>query len=106
MRGLVRCSSRGGQAISASNWNRPDSFVGSNYAFREYFTGALAQGTAEHYALGNVSRRPGLYLSRRIEDETGLALGVVVVKVEFGIARKFEGVCFDLNRIIDTKNFI
>ena len=72
-----------GTAIAASNFRQPDSFVGSNYAFREYFTGALTRGTAEHYALGNVSRRPGLYLSRRVEDETGRALGVVVVKVEF-----------------------
>ncbi|THV15402.1 sensor histidine kinase [Rhizobium rhizophilum] len=72
-----------GTAIAASNFRQADSFVGSNYAFREYFTGALTRGTAEHYALGNVSRRPGLYLSRRVEDETGRALGVVVVKVEF-----------------------
>ncbi len=72
-----------GTAIAASNFRQPDSFVGSNYAFREYFTGAIAEGTAEQYALGNVSRRPGLYLSRRVEDESGKALGIVVVKVEF-----------------------
>ncbi len=72
-----------GQAIAASNFRQPDSFVGSNYAFREYFTGAMADGTAEQYALGSVSRRPGLYLSRRVEDDAGRALGVVVVKVEF-----------------------
>lgn len=72
-----------GQAIAASNFRQPDSFVGSNYAFRQYFTGAMANGTAEQYALGSVSRRPGLYLSRRVEDDAGRALGVVVVKVEF-----------------------
>lgn len=72
-----------GTAIAASNFRQPDSFVGSNYAFREYFTSAMAEGTAEQYALGNVSRRPGLYLSRRVEDESGKALGIVVVKVEF-----------------------
>jgi two-component system C4-dicarboxylate transport sensor histidine kinase DctB len=72
-----------GTAIAASNFRQPDSFVGSNYAFREYFTGAVAKGTAEQYALGSVSRRPGLYLSRRVEDGAGRALGVVVVKVEF-----------------------
>jgi two-component system C4-dicarboxylate transport sensor histidine kinase DctB len=72
-----------GTAIAASNFRQPDSFVGSNYAFREYFTGAMEKGTAEQYALGNVSRRPGLYLSRRVEDDAGRALGVVVVKVEF-----------------------
>lgn len=72
-----------GQAIAASNFRQPDSFVGSNYAFREYFTGAMADGTAEQYALGSVSRRPGLYLSRRVKGDAGRALGVVVVKVEF-----------------------
>lgn len=71
-----------GLARAASNWRQPTSFVGSNYAFRPYFTGALAEGDAEFFALGTVSGRPGLYLARRI----GLAsapLGVVVVKVEF-----------------------
>lgn len=72
-----------GTAIAASNFRQPDSFVGSNYAFRQYFNGAMANGTAEQYALGNVSRRPGLYLSHRVEDDAGRALGVVVVKVEF-----------------------
>jgi two-component system C4-dicarboxylate transport sensor histidine kinase DctB len=72
-----------GTAISASNWNQPDSFVGSNYAFRDYFSTALKKGTAEQYALGSVSRRPGLYLSRRVQNEDGTVLGVVVVKVEF-----------------------
>lgn len=72
-----------GTAIAASNFRQPDSFVGSNYAFRQYFTGAMADGTAEQYALGSVSRRPGLYLSRRVEDDAGRPLGVVVVKVEF-----------------------
>ncbi len=72
-----------GLTIAASNFRQPDSFVGSNYAFREYFTEAMANGTAEQYALGNVSRRPGLYLSRRVDDAAGKPLGVVVVKVEF-----------------------
>ncbi|MDH4412152.1 MAG: ATP-binding protein [Rhizobium sp.] len=72
-----------GTAIAASNFRQPDSFVGSNYAFRQYFTGAMTNGTAEQYALGSVSRRPGLYLSRRVEDDAGRVLGVVVVKVEF-----------------------
>lgn len=72
-----------GTAIAASNWNQRDSFVGSNYAFRDYFSSALKKGSAEQYALGSVSRKPGLYLSRRVESENGAALGVVVVKVEF-----------------------
>ncbi|EFH12535.1 C4-dicarboxylate transport sensor protein DctB, partial [Pseudoroseomonas cervicalis ATCC 49957] len=72
-----------GLTLAASNWRQPDSFVGSDYAFRPYFRDALATGAAEHFALGTVSHRPGLYLSRRVEGERG-PLGVIVVKAEFG----------------------
>lgn len=43
----------------------------------------MKNGMSEHYALGNVSRRPGLYISRRIDAANGRALGVVIAKVEF-----------------------
>ncbi|WP_162130111.1 ATP-binding protein [Phyllobacterium sp. YR531] len=72
----------GGLAIAASNWNEPISFVGTNYSFRPYYTRAVRNGSAEHYALGTVSKRPGLYISRRIDGPTGV-LGVIVVKLEF-----------------------
>ncbi len=72
-----------GVTIAASNWETPESFVGSNYAFREYFRRAMEAGSAEHYALGNVSRRPGLYISRRVDGADGKPLGVVIAKVEF-----------------------
>lgn len=71
-----------GIAIASSNWREPLSFVGNDYSFREYFRGAMETGTAEHFALGNVSKRPGLYISRRAQDQRG-TLGVVVVKMEF-----------------------
>lgn len=78
-----------GVAISASNWNQPDSFLGSDYSFRAYFRQALAQGTATQFALGTVSNRPGLYLSHDIRtlseggDPRSRPLGVIVVKLEF-----------------------
>ncbi|WP_292332364.1 ATP-binding protein [Mesorhizobium sp.] len=62
-----------GLAIASSNWREPVSFVGSDYSFRAYFSGAMQTGTAEYFALGNVSKRPGLYISRRVD----------VVKMEF-----------------------
>lgn len=73
---------RDGVAIAASNWREPTSFVGGDYAFRDYFSGAVAGGTAEQYALGTVSKRPGLYITSRVDDGAE-PLGVVVVKVEF-----------------------
>lgn len=72
-----------GVTIASSNWRTPESFVGSNYAFRDYFRRAMETGRAEHYALGNVSRRPGLYISRRVDGADGSPLGVVIAKVEF-----------------------
>ena len=71
-----------GKTIAASNWRLPTSFVGSDYSFRPYFKDAQANGVAELFALGTVSRRPGFFMSRRVDGPEG-ALGVVVVKVEF-----------------------
>ncbi|WP_176036194.1 sensor histidine kinase [Brucella tritici] len=71
-----------GIAIAASNWRGPTSFVGNDYKFRPYFHEALKNGDAEYFALGNVSNRPGLYISRRIDGPNG-PLGVIVVKLEF-----------------------
>lgn len=79
---VIHALDTSGMTIAASNAARLDSFLGHDYRFRAYFTKAMASGSAEFFALGSVSGRPGLYLSRRI-DQDGRALGVVVVKVEF-----------------------
>ncbi len=71
-----------GVAISSSNWREPTSFVGNEYAFRAYFSGAVKDGSAEHFALGSVSKRPGLYISQRV-GPADAPLGVVVAKMEF-----------------------
>jgi two-component system C4-dicarboxylate transport sensor histidine kinase DctB len=72
-----------GVALAASNWRDPTSFVGTNYQFRPYYFEAVRDGQAGLFALGTVSGRPGLYLSRRIDDPAGRTLGVIVAKVEF-----------------------
>lgn len=64
-----------GETVAASNWRQPDSFVGHDYRFRPYYRDALAFGEAAHFALGTVSREPGLYLSKRV-DGPGGPLGV------------------------------
>lgn len=71
-----------GVAVAASNWREPTSFVGNDYAFRDYFSSAVSGGAAEQFALGTVSNRPGLYITSRI-DEGERYLGVIVVKAEF-----------------------
>lgn len=79
---VIYVTDMNGLTIASSNWRSPDSFVGTNYSFREYFHRAITDGVAEHYALGNVSRKPGIYISRRIDTPQGRVLGVVIVKVE------------------------
>ena len=69
---------RDGMAVAASNWRDPASFLGKNYGFRNYFRTALQDGSAEQFALGTVSHKPGLYLARR-----GAGESVVVVKLDF-----------------------
>ena len=71
-----------GLTLAASNSGTPESFVGNIYDFRPYFRRAMIEGSAEHFAFGTVSRRPGLYLTRRIDGVAG-TLGVLVVKTEF-----------------------
>lgn len=72
-----------GRTLAASNWKLPTSFVGSDYRFRPYYFEAMRDGQATFFALGTVSGRPGLYLSRRVDDSQGRPLGVIVAKVEF-----------------------
>jgi two-component system, NtrC family, C4-dicarboxylate transport sensor histidine kinase DctB len=71
-----------GVTLAASNWRLPTSFVGTNYSYRDYYRQALSQGAHEQFALGSRSRRPGLYIARRIATNDR-PLGVIVVKVEF-----------------------
>lgn len=71
-----------GFTVAASNWRRPDSFVGASYAFRAYFKDAMVNGQSQQFALGTRSRRPGVYVANRLGGRTG-ALGVFVVKIEF-----------------------
>lgn len=81
-----------GLTLAASNWNLPSSFVGSNYGFRSYFSDAMAQGSSSEFALGTVSRRPGLYIAQGVQSGNS-RLGVVAVKVEFdAIERSWRGV--------------
>ncbi|AFL50902.1 two-component system C4-dicarboxylate transport sensor histidine kinase DctB [Sinorhizobium fredii] len=79
---VVYLIDRDGVAVAASNWREATSFVGNDYAFRDYFRQAMRDGKGEHFAMGTVSRRPGLYISHRVDGPEG-PLGVIVAKLEF-----------------------
>lgn len=96
---------RGGTAIAASNWREPISFVGQHYAFRAYYQRAVETGGAEFFAMGTMSRKPGSYLSRRIDGPNGL-LGVIVVKVEFDEMEEAWGRFAETAFVTDERNVV
>ena len=55
-----------GETNAASNWTRPSSFEGENYAFRPYFQNALAPGRGQFYAIGVTTSVPVCSLSARV----------------------------------------
>ncbi|WP_298197776.1 ATP-binding protein [Novosphingobium sp.] len=94
---VIYVIARDGTTLGASNWRQPNSFVGQAYGFRPYFRDALRHGAGEQFALGSVSRKPGLYLATRTPHD-----GVVVVKLEFDLIesqwRDAEGITYVTDR--------
>ncbi len=72
---------RAGNTLAASNHDRPDSFVGQNFAYRPYFTQALAGGKGRFFALGTTSGVRGYYFGAPIRDGQGQVAGVVALKI-------------------------
>ncbi len=71
---------RGGLTLAASNWQRPDSFVGANYRFRPYFIQALAKGAGHYYGIGVTTGQPGYFQAHAVAGPT--VAGVVVAKID------------------------
>lgn len=69
-----------GHVVAASNWQRPDSFVGQNFSYRPYFSEAIQGRPGRFYGIGTTSGEPGYYLSHGILSEERW-LGVAAVKV-------------------------
>ena len=71
---------REGKVLAASNFRRPDSFLGEDLAFRPYFRDALNTGHGRFFGIGTTHGEPGYYLSSVLADGNE-QLGVAVVKV-------------------------
>lgn len=69
-----------GLTLASSNWNKPDSFVGDNYAFRPYFIDAVRQGVGKFYGVGIASGKAGYYIAYPIKSDQDL-LGVITIKI-------------------------
>lgn len=72
---------RQGNTVAASNYDQPDSFIGQNFAYRPYFTQALAGGKGRFFALGTTSGVRGYYFGAPIRDARGVVAGVVALKI-------------------------
>jgi len=71
-----------GIALAASNWREASSNVGQDYGFRPYVRQALARGEGRFYGIGVTTGEPGYFLSQAIRDDSGRALGAIVIKIE------------------------
>ena len=67
-----------GETVASTRYDGDKHLTGNNYAFRPYFTLALAQGAAFHPALGVTTGVRGFYTGVRIPGDA--ALGVLAVK--------------------------
>lgn len=89
--GVVYVLDAAGLTIAASNWDRPQTFVGNNYRFRPYAQSALAGQTGRFYGIGSTTAEPGYFLSQPVlltdpalnagSAERGPVIGAVVIKL-------------------------
>ena len=71
---------REGTTLASSNWDRDVSFVGSNFAFRPYYTAAMQGRLGRFFAVGTTSGERGYYLAAPVRRQ-GRVIGAVVLKV-------------------------
>jgi two-component system, NtrC family, C4-dicarboxylate transport sensor histidine kinase DctB len=69
-----------GRTLAASNAAGPVSFIDHNFAFRDYFTAAMAGHTGRQFALGTTSNVLGYYVAQPVRAG-GRIVGAMVAKV-------------------------
>lgn len=79
-----------GLTRAASNFDTATSFVGGNFAFRPYFTDAVAAGAGRFYALGTTSQKRGYYFGAPVSVGGAIA-GVLVVKIDLDAIESIWG---------------
>ncbi|MDO7900080.1 sensor histidine kinase [Pseudomonas citrulli] len=70
-----------GKTLAASNWDKHDSFVGRNFAFRPYYIEAMAGRMGRFFGLGTTSAKRGYFFAAAVRDREKV-IGVLVVKVD------------------------
>ena len=78
---VVWITNAAGDCIASSNADKAESFVGTNYADREYFRLAQKGTLGRQYAMGRKTNIPGLYFSAPITIN-GRFAGAAVAKID------------------------
>ena len=79
-----------GNTLAASNWDKSDSFVGRNFAFRPYFSEAMAGRLGRFFGLGTTSGKRGYFFAAAVHDAEQV-VGVLVVKVDLDHTERLWG---------------
>lgn len=79
-----------GDTLAASNWDKRDSFVGRNFAFRPYFSNAMAGNLGRFFGLGTTSAKRGYFFAAAVHDGNTV-IGVLVVKVDLDLTETLWG---------------
>ena len=94
-----------GVTLAASNWDKPDSFVAGNFAFRPYFREALAGRLGRFFGLGTTSGKRGYYFAYPVrEDEHNI--GALVVKVDLDHTETLWGNTPEQLLVTDTNGVV
>ncbi|WP_213878294.1 ATP-binding protein [Pseudomonas sp. dw_358] len=70
-----------GNTLAASNWENKDSFVGRNFAFRPYYSDAIAGGLGRFFGLGTTSGKRGYFFAAGVREGAAVK-GVLVIKID------------------------
>lgn len=101
-----------GDTLASSNRDKPDSFVGENFAFRPYFMEAVEGRPFTYLALGTTSNKRGVYYSHPVYNlQKEKIIGVAVIKasvelIESKLFANSEGILLvaDPNGVIFISN--
>ncbi|QWR76140.1 sensor histidine kinase [Candidatus Magnetomonas plexicatena] len=85
-----------GRTVSSSNYKSPQSFIGKNYNFREYFQSAVKGQPDRYIAIGTTSKAPGYYSAYPVINGKTI-VGVVVIKYDLNV---FEPEIDQINGIL------
>lgn len=94
-----------GVTLAASNWDKPDSFIAGNFAFRPYFREALAGRLGRFFGLGTTSGKRGYYFAYPVR-EGERNIGALVVKVDLDHTETLWGNTPEQLLVTDTNGVV